>query len=205
MSRFLSVVLFAFLLILSPAASAAAADADPAAQQIEKFYAGLTDSMKRGKELGIEGRYKALLPVVQDVFDLPAMAQLTVGPAWAKLSDEDKKAILDAFTRMTVANYAKNFASYGGEQFTVDPMVKMRAQDKIVESKLIGSDKKETPFLYRMHMAGDKWKIVDVYLNGTISQLALKRSDFSSTVASQGAKGLVTKINALVDMQMAGG
>jgi len=56
-----------------------------------------------------------------------------------------------------------------------------------------------------MRMAGDKWKVVDIYLNGTISQLALKRADFSSTVASSGAQGLVKKINALVDMQMAGG
>ncbi len=133
------------------------------------------------------------------------MTQLTVGPPWSMISDGDKKALIDAFERMTIANYAKNFASFNGEQFVVDPMVKMRGQDKIVESKLIGSDKMVTPFNYRMHMAGDKWKVVDIYLNGTISQLALKRADFSSTVASSGAQGLVKKINALVDMQMAGG
>jgi phospholipid transport system substrate-binding protein len=202
-SRISSALFLVFLLNLSPI-RVVAADADPAGQQVETFYAALTDTMKRGKELGIEGRYKVLLPVAQDAFDLPAMAQLTVGPAWNMLSDADKKAIIDAFTRMTVANYAKNFASYGGEQFTVDPVVKMRGQDKIVESKLIGSDKKATPFVYRMHMAGDKWKVIDVYLNGSISQLALKRADFSSTVLSQGAQGLVTKINALVDKQMTG-
>jgi phospholipid transport system substrate-binding protein len=200
----LSAAFLVFLVLLSPAARVAAADADPAVQQVEKFYAALTDTMKRGKELGIEGRYKALLPVVQDVFDLPGMAQLSVGPAWNMLSDDDKQAIIDAFTRMTVANYAKNFATYGGEQFTVDPMVKMRGADKIVESKLIGSDKMATPFVYRMRVAGDKPQIIDVYLNGTVSQLALKRADFSSTVGSQGAKALATKINALVDMQMSG-
>jgi phospholipid transport system substrate-binding protein len=200
----LSALVLVFLVILVPA-RLTAADADPAGQQVEKFYAALTDAMKRGKELGIEGRYKALAPVVEDTFDLPVMAQLTVGPAWNMQSDADKKAIIDAFTRMTVANYAKSFASYGGEQFTVDPMVKMRGQDKIVESKLIGSDKMATPFVYRMHMAGDKWKVIDVYLNGTISQLALKRADFSSTVASQGAQALVKKINDLVDTQMKGG
>jgi phospholipid transport system substrate-binding protein len=183
----------------------AAAEADPAVHQIETFYAALTDTMKRGKELGLEGRYRALKSVVEDTFDLPAMAQLAVGPAWPMVSEADKKAMIEAFTRMTVADYAKNFASYSGEQFVADPMVKMRNQDKIVESKLIGSDKMVTPFNYRLHMAGDKWKIVDVYLNGYVSQIALKRSDFSSTVASAGAQGLAKKINDLVDKQMVGG
>ena len=53
-------------------------------------------------------------------------------------------------------------------------------------------------------MNGDTWKIVDIYLNGTISQVALKRSDFSATVASSGAQGLVKKLTELVDKQMAG-
>ena len=203
MRQILSVIFIALLAALPP--SLRAAEDDPAAQQVQKFYASLTDAMKRGKELGLDGRYKALTPVVEETFDLPAMTQLTVGPAWAKISDPDKKAVLDAFERMTIANYAKNFSSFNGEEFTVDPMVKMRGQDKIVESKLIGSDKKATPFIYRMHMSGDKWKVVDVYLNGTVSQLALKRSDFASTVQSQGAQALAMKINALVDTQMKGG
>jgi phospholipid transport system substrate-binding protein len=178
---------------------------DPAVRQIQTFYAALVDTMKKGKELGLQGRYKLLTPVVEATFDLAGMARLSVGPAWNMLPETDRKAITDAFERMTIANYAKNFASFAGEQFITDPMVKMRGEDKIVESKLIGSDKVTTPFNYRLHMAGNGWKVADVYLNGYVSQLALKRSDFSSTVASSGAAGLVKKINDLVDKQMAGG
>ena len=185
--------------------AAAAAAADPAAHQIEAFYAKLLDSMKRGKELGINGRYKELTPIVEATFDLPGMARLSVGPAWNTISAVDQKAITDAFTRMTIANYAKNFASFAGEQFTTDPMVQMRNEDKIVQSTFVGSDKAATLFNYRMHKVGDAWKVVDVYLNGTVSQLALKRSDFSSTVASSGGAGLAKKINHLVDSQMKGG
>jgi phospholipid transport system substrate-binding protein len=200
-------LLLAFCLV-QPASrplAAAAAAADPAAHQIEAFYAKLVDTMKRGKELGINGRYKELTPIVETTFDLPGMARFSVGPAWNTISAMDQKAITDAFTRMTIANYAKNFASFGGEQFTTDPMVKMRNEDKVVESTLVGSDKAITPFNYRMHKVGDAWKVVDVYLNGTVSQLALKRSDFSSTVASSGGAGLAKKINDLVDTQMKGG
>jgi phospholipid transport system substrate-binding protein len=55
-----------------------------------------------------------------------------------------------------------------------------------------------------MHRVGDKWKVIDVYLNGYVSQVALRRADFSSTVASSGASGLVKKIDEIVDRQMAG-
>src|SRR4051812_10604240 len=128
----LAAALIALSLVPARAADTAA---DPAVQQIQTFYAALTATMKRGKELGVQGRYKALTPVVEQVFDIPGMTQLTVGPAWAMMSDADKKSVEDAFERMTIANYAKNFASYGGEQFTVDPMVKQRNGDKLVESK----------------------------------------------------------------------
>src|SRR6185436_15275598 len=151
--------------VAAAATAATPAGADPAARQIEAFYAKLVDTMKRGKELGLQGRYRELTPIVEASFDLPGMARLSVGPAWNMLSMPDQMAITDAFTRMTIANYAKNFASFGGEVFTVDPAVKMRNEDKIVESKLVGSDKMTTPFNYRMHMAGGAWKVVDVYLN----------------------------------------
>ena len=201
-SRSISILMAVFAFV-PLALKAAPEPADPAVAQVQMFYTALIGTMKRGKELGIQGRYKELAPVVDATFDLPGMARLSVGPAWNMLSEPDRQTIVDAFTRMTVANYAKNFATFGGEQFTTDPMVKMRNEDKIVESKLIGSNKATTPFNYRLHKVGDSWKVLDVYLNGYVSQLALRRADFSSTVSSAGAAGLVKKINDLVDKQMA--
>ena len=184
----LSLLIALFVALAASDVRAADAPADPAARQIELFYAALIDTMKNGRELGIQGRYRQLAPVAEDVFDLGAMTRLTVGPAWSTMSETDHKAVTDAFGRLMLSNYAKNFKSFGGEQFVVDPMVKMRNEDKIVESKLVRSGGRSTvPFNYRMHLVGDKWKIIDVYLNGYVSQVALRRADFSSTVASSGA------------------
>jgi phospholipid transport system substrate-binding protein len=205
MQRFLFVVL-AILIGLQPVRLYAAdAAADPAVRQIESFYAALLDTMKRGEQLGLQGRHLQLTPITEEIFDLPVMAQLSVGPSWPSLSQSEKQGIVEAFKRMTIAGYAKNFAKFEGEQFLVEPLVKMRNSDKIVESKLLSSDRSSVPFNYRMHLVGDKWKIVDIYLNGYVSQLALRRADFSSTVTSSGASGLVKKINEMVDKQMNGG
>jgi phospholipid transport system substrate-binding protein len=204
MARYaLSLLMALFVALAAGEMRAADAAADPAARQIELFYAALIDTMKNGRELGIQGRYRQLAPVAEDTFDLGAMTRLTVGPAWSTMSEPDHKAVTDAFGRLMLSNYAKNFKSFGGEQFVVDPMVKMRNEDKIVESKLVRSGRSTVPFNYRMHLVDDKWKIIDVYLNGYVSQVALRRADFSSTVASSGAAGLVKKIGELVDKQMA--
>jgi phospholipid transport system substrate-binding protein len=204
MLKNLSLIVIGLLMPLL-ALPARAAEADPAAQQIESFYSALIDAMKQGKELGLQGRYKQITPVTQQTFDLPGMAQMSVGPAWATMPEPDRKAIVDAFERLTISNYAKNFSSFGGEKFTVDPNVKMRNADKIVESKLIGGDGKATPFNYRLRLTDGKWKVVDIYLNGYVSQIALRRADYASTVASAGAAGLAKKINDLADKQMGGG
>jgi phospholipid transport system substrate-binding protein len=197
-------IVIAILLALAPAARAADTPvSDPAARQIESFYAVLIDSMKQGPELGLQGRFRQLTSITQETFDLPGMTRISVGPSWEMISETDRKTIIDAFERLTIANYAKHFAQFSGQKFIVNPMVKMRDGDKIVESKLV-SGKSTVPFNYRMRMADGKWKVVDVFLNGYVSQLAVRRADFASTVASSGASGLVKKINELVDKEMAG-
>jgi phospholipid transport system substrate-binding protein len=120
------------------------------------------------------------------------------------MSDADKTALVAAFRRMTIANYASNFDVYSGERFDVDSNVQTRGPDKLVQSKLIPQHDVPTIFIYRMRQSDGAWKIIDVYLAGFVSQAALKRSDFASTLASQGPQGLAARINSLADSSLAG-
>jgi phospholipid transport system substrate-binding protein len=172
---------------------------DPAVSQIQDFYDALVASMKAGGTA--KSRYDKLKPAVEKAFDLQAMTAAAVGPSFAAMSDADKKALVDAFTRMTVANYAKNFDSYNGEKFTVDPAAVARGTDKFVKSSM-NTGKETIAFNYRMHQVGGDWKILDVYLAGNISQMAQKRSDFAALLASGGPQGLAKRINALSDQML---
>ena len=182
-----------------PLQPAYAQAADPAVAQVQGFYDALTASMKSGGSA--KSRYEKLKPAVEKAFDLPAMTAAAVGPAWATASDADKKALIEAFSKMTIANYAKNFDSYSGEKFTVEPASIVRGSDHFVKSSLkTGSD--TIAFNYRLHQAGSDWKITDVLLAGNISQMAQKRSDFAATLASGGPSGLAKRINALSDQML---
>jgi phospholipid transport system substrate-binding protein len=187
------------VLATTPLQPAQAQAADPAVAQVQGFYDALTASMKAGGTA--KSRYEKLKPAVEKAFDLPAMTAAAVGPAWATASEADKKALIDAFSKMTIANYAKNFDSYSGEKFTVEPASIVRGSDHFVKSSLkTGSD--TIAFNYRLHQAGSDWKITDVLLAGNISQMAQKRSDFAATLASGGPSGLAKRINALSDQML---
>ena len=112
------------VILLQPAHAQAA---DPAVAQVQGFYDALTASMKAGGTA--KSRYEKLKPAVEKAFDLPAMTAAAVGPAWATASEADKKALIEAFSKMTIANYAKNFDSYSGEKFTVEPASIVRGSE----------------------------------------------------------------------------
>ena len=196
-----------FVSAVALAAIPASADVqpnDPAARQIETFTDTLIGTMRDAKQLGVTGRFNRLKPVVEQTFDIPTMTRLAVGPSWATLSAADQQALTTAFERMTLANYARNFDGFNGEKFVVDPNVLTRNDDRIVQTKLIPAHDAPVPFTYRMRLSNGAWKVIDVFLDGSVSELATRRSDFASTIASGGSAALLKRINELTDKLMAG-
>jgi len=172
---------------------------DQAVASIERFHAVLLDTMRDAKRLGVEGRYRKLEPAIRATFDLPAMARIAVGPSWTGLSAATQNAISDAFARMSIATYANRFDGYSGERFVVQPDAERRGRDVIVQSKLITSGREPIALNYLMRSAGSEWKIIDVYLNGTVSELATRRTEFVSVLKTKGGDALAADLRARAD------
>jgi phospholipid transport system substrate-binding protein len=164
---------------------------DPASARIRVFYDALLDAMKHAKELGVQGRYDRLAPVIRSTFDLAAMTRIAVGPGWTSIPVEQQTALAENFARMTIATYANRFDGYAGERFEVEPAAEPRNADRIVHTRLLPSDGEPVTLNYLMRGSGNAWKIVDVYLSGTISELATRRSEFGAILKSGGPKALI--------------
>jgi phospholipid transport system substrate-binding protein len=195
-----SFVAFALSVLIS---AAAWAQADPAVARIDKFHDALLAVMKDGSKLGVEGRYKKLEADVDALFDLAAMTKFTVGPPWAKMTPDEQKALIAAFRRMTIASYARNFNEFKGQRFVTDPKPQDRAPDRLVKSQVIPAGEKPVNLVYRMRESAGTWRVIDVIYE-YVSQLATRRSDFASTVASGGAPALVKKLDEISDKLMKG-
>lgn len=181
--------------LIATAPTAAFAQGGPAAT-VNALDAGLLSIMKSGKAAGQKGRAAAIAPVIDRTFDLPLMTRLAVGSAWTTVAPADQQALVAAFRRLTIAQYASNFDSYAGETFTVNPQVESRGGDQLVRTTLAGKGSSEA-LAYRLRQSGGSWKIIDVFYRSSISQLATRRADFAGVMKSGGAKALVTHLNAL--------
>lgn len=181
---------------------AAAQTSDPKAI-VQGFYDTLEDTMKQGDELGFDGRYKKLEPVIRDTFDVPVMAKIAVGAEWTNLKADEKSKLLEAFDRYMVSTYASRFKTDKGLKFEVGE-VKTPAENRtLVETRLIrpNGDPVALNYLFRPDANGS-WKIIDIYLSGAISEMARMRSDFSATVTGGGAEALIAALEKkIVDIK----
>jgi phospholipid transport system substrate-binding protein len=176
----------------------ASALADPQGN-VRGFYDALLTTMRNGPTLGQSGRYARLAPVVDRVFDVPSMTRLAIGPTWATLSPAQQQQLVEAFRHYVAATYADRFDSYSGQQLQVTGERSYNA-DVIVQTKIVKSDGDTTTLDYLMRQNQGSWQISDVYLDGTISQLAIQRSEFYSILRREGVDGLVMALNRKVDL-----
>ncbi len=185
------VLLCVALLVLAPLSSSYAQSGGDPAARVKQYYAVLLDTMKEAKRVGVEGRYKKLAPAIAAAFDLPAMTRIAVGSAWSSFTPAQQSDAIAAFSRMTIATYANRFDGYDGERFDVAPDATERGADRIVRTKLVQKNGEVVALDYLMRNSGGEWRIVDVYLSGTISELATRRSEFGAILKSGGADALI--------------
>jgi phospholipid transport system substrate-binding protein len=177
---------------------------DAAATRVDSFYTTLLNTMKQAKQLGIKGRYDKLAPVLGSTYDLALMSKIAVGQNWNALSAAEQQSIVTAFARMTTATYASRFDDFAGEQFEVLQTADQPNGDKIVKTRIVQSDRTAVQLNYLMRNTGNGWKIIDVYLNGTISELASRRAEFGAILRSGGANALVSALTKQGDKLLAG-
>jgi phospholipid transport system substrate-binding protein len=184
--------------------SASAQAADSPETTITGLNASLLDTMKQAQSLGVQGRYQALMPVLSKTYDTALMARLAVGQSWASLDAGQKSAVTDSFRRMMIATYAKRFDGFSGETFRITEISNRGTADKMVKTQIIQSNGKPVAINYLMRKTGAEWKIVDVYLDGTISELASRRAEFATILQSGGADALIASLKKQGDKLLSG-
>jgi phospholipid transport system substrate-binding protein len=156
------------------------------------MYAALLAAMKGGAALGFEGRLRLLDPELRRDLNLPLMTRLVVGPPWRSLASVEKQGLVDAFSDYSIAVYASRFNAYSGEKFVVEPGTTPLANgDVIAHTRLVPADGDAVQLDYLLRRGEGGWRVIDVFLSGTISELATRRSEYSAVLRSGGAGALV--------------
>jgi len=185
---------FTFATLVQPAAATAIGGTDA----VQHLYATLLQTMRAGPALGPRGRYAQIEPVVHRVFDIQFMTRLAVGPEWAGLSDTQRQQVSQAFEHYVAAIYAERFGSYSGETLQVTGQ-QSSIGGPVITSQIIESNGTPVSINYLMRENAGVWKIADVYLDGTISELATRRAEFAAILHARGITGLIATLNAKAD------
>lgn len=170
--------------------------AEPPAQVIAAYQASLLAAMKAGKAAGFKARQQILAPAVRAAYNLPVIARRSVGRGWRTMSAADKAAYRKAFADFSIATHASSFSGFGGEKFAQDGVDDLPRGYKLVKTRLIRASGAPVALNYLMKPRDGQWKVVDVFVRGTISEVATRRSEFSALLRDKGAGALIALLKA---------
>src|SRR6516162_4621807 len=190
---------FAAMLALASIADHGSVMAGQGGDTVQTLYASLLGTMKNGSTLGESGRFAQLEPVIRRSFDLPVMARLSVGPAWAGLTAAQQQQVTDSYGRYISAIYADRFDNYAGQRLQVTGE-RPTPNGVVVTSRIVKSNGEPVEIDYLMRQEAGTWQIADIYVDGTISEVATRRSEFGAILRSQGIDGLIEALNRKADV-----
>jgi phospholipid transport system substrate-binding protein len=168
-------------------------------ETVQGLYSALLSTMKNGRTLGQSGRFMQLAPVIRSTFDIATMARLSVGSAWAGLTEAQRQQVSESFGRYISAIYADRFDSYDGQKLEVTGE-EPAAAGVMVRSRIIKANGEPVQVDYLMHRTGESWLISDIYLDSAISEVATRRSEFAAILKKDGIDGLIAALNRKADM-----
>ena len=162
---------------------------------IQQLCDGLLAVMRAGRTVPFEKRFDQLAPAVENAFDLATILQVSVGPFWPMLPADQKAMLQAAFRRYTIASYVNSFDNYTGQRFEVSPQLRdLPNGEQEVNTRIIPRNGDPHVLDYVMRQDPQGWRAVDVLLDGTISRVAVQRSDFRSLLNRGGAEALAKSL-----------
>ncbi len=179
------------------APSPAAAEETPRAI-VARLNATLISVMREAETLGYEGRFVRLAPVLGEIFDFPRMAGVSVGRHWRKLDGAQREQLIETFRRMSIATFAARFNGFSGERFQILGVEQAPRKAILVRNQIVKNDGKAVGIDYLLRSGEDGWRVVDVFLDAKYSEMAMKRSEYSSVLSKQGFEGLVDILEAKI-------
>jgi phospholipid transport system substrate-binding protein len=177
-----------------PGSLPASAQPDPSLDKpLRELYAALEAAMQAGRTTPFKQRFDALAPVVDRVFDLETVLKVSIGLRWDTMDATLRAPLLKAFRRFTIATYVANFDRNDGDRLQVLPSTREFGSDRIVETEIVNGGQ-HLRVDYVMRDVSGSWRAVDVLLEGSISRVAVQRSDFRKILAGGDTEALILSL-----------
>jgi phospholipid transport system substrate-binding protein len=162
---------------------------------IERLHQALIETMQQADRLDIDARYAKLEPVLTQTFDFERMIAAAAGSYWTGASDAEKDRLQQAFTHLSVMTYAARFSGFSGERFETLGERPGPRGSVLVDTQLVRPDAPAVAITYVMADSDGTPRIVDVLLDRSISELAVRRSEYNQVLRNGGVEKLASTLD----------
>lgn len=190
---------FALLIVLAVPSPAGASDAGNPAALVKEFQGTLVEVMREADTLGMDGRYKRLLPAVSHTFHLPIMARIATGAHWQRASEQQRTQLVDAVRRMSVTTLASLFDGYSGETFEIVGEDDGPQGTRLVRTQLVTGGGSRHNITYVAKRFDNGWRLIDAIVDDGISELKVRQSEYHQVLRQEGMEGLIRLLNGKAD------
>jgi phospholipid transport system substrate-binding protein len=167
------------------------------AEVVAALHAGIVAAAADPKR-GVEARYSELEPLVAHTHDLPYIAELSIRRYWTGLTDEQRQRFVAAFSRLSVMTYASRFGTATAATFEMlgsEDAGNGRVQVHAAINRVSDSD---VSLDYLLHETDNGWKIINI-LADQVSDLALKRAEYSRALSTGTIEDLIAELQSQTD------
>jgi phospholipid transport system substrate-binding protein len=197
------VFLFASLaiLLLTGGVARAAVSAGDAQAFINGLGADAIGALT-GSSLSTADRESRFDTLLKANFDMPGISKFVLGRYWKIATPDQQTEFQSLLEKLLTQSYAKAFAQYSGQKFTVQGTRSNDDGSTIVNSTILQPNGDVIRLDWRVEDVAGKTLITDLFVEG-VSLRTTHRSDFASAIQSNGGtvKGLLDALRQKVNSQ----
>ena len=168
-----------------------------ASDKIKKLHENLL--IINFSEESFKEKFLILDEIIAELYNSKKMIRFIYGRKWKDLDKETKNKLGLTFQKYISFNYVKRFNNIQNLEFEFLSFEEINEKQVLVKTYLRPSVEEKISLDYIISKEEDNWKIFDVLLNGSISEIATKKSEFNSIIINQGATGLIKIITDKIE------
>lgn len=123
--------------------------------------------------------FQLTLKNVKQNYNSEKMLSMIIGNQWKNVSNKKRKEIINIFEEYIAKNYVRRFSKMKDFSF-IENKEQNVGKFVMVRSNLVIGKKEKVSISYLLSNDQNKWKIFDVLLAGSVSEIATKKSEFKS-------------------------
>jgi phospholipid transport system substrate-binding protein len=171
--------------------------AELAADKVKKLHENLL--IINFSEKNFQKKILILDEIVGELFNSNKMIKFIYGRKWKDLDKKTKNKLGLTFQKYISFNYVKRFNNIQNLEFEFLGFKEINEERILVKTYLKPSNEEKINLDYIILKEENNWKIFDVLLNGSISEIATKKSEFNSIIRNKGATGLIEIITSKIE------